>query len=268
MGWIQDISSAIGTQKVTIATHAVTSSFYAGMAIIYNWCTKEVALAEQHAKAIIAAVEDQLDKLKLHDRFQKLENDAVNASHTLNVAMHSKFDGVGEKLKKMETSIENSKLYAEVSTDIKKTQDALKSLDIEGKLYKLEKSIEDTKVGKAIISELNKDVAQFKLYSTDFHLKAHVKMFHDVLNANKNAEVDAKIAEIAQGFSPKEVEIFLIPHIVIHAMTCCSKDGVHLSGQQHCGHIVDDWQTEFNFPPNSCSLINEYCDYTQGCIDH
>jgi len=268
MGWIRDISSAIGTNKVSIVTHAVTSTFYAGVLLVYNWCTKEVALAEQHAKAIVIAVEDQFDKLKLHDRFQKLENDAVSASQTLSNSMHNKFDGVGEKLKKMEASIESSKLYTEVSDDIKRTHDAITSLDIKGKLQKLEKTIEGSAPGQAIISEIHQDMAKIKLYSTGFHLKTHIKMLNDVLNSNKNAEVDARLAKIAVGLSPKEIETILIPSIVINAMTCCSKEGVQLPGQQHCGHSVDDWQAEYNFPPNSCSLINEYCDYTQGCIGH
>lgn len=258
---VKEFTSAYGMHTAVLAICSTST-------LIYNWFKSEVTLAEEHAKAIIIAVENQLDKLKLHDKFQKLESDTIAASHTLSNATHNKFDSLVEKLKKIEAKIENSKVYAEVSADIKKAQDKVKSLDIEGKLRKLEASLEDTKVGKAIINELNKDLAILKLHSADFHLKAPIKMLNGVFNAHKNAEVEEKLAVIANGLSTKEMETIVIPTLVIKAMTCCSKEGVQLSGNEHCGLSIGDWQAEYNFPPNSCLLINEYCDHTQGCISY
>lgn len=259
MGMVKDFTSAYGMPTAFLALSSV---------MLYNWLKNDATLAEEHAKAIIIAVENQLDKLKLHDKFQKIEGDVITVSHALSNATHSKFDSLLEKFEKIETQIENSKLYTEVSAEIKKTQDAVKSLDFEGKLRKLEQSLEDTKLAQAIVKELNKDLAMLKLHAADFHLKNHIKMLNGVFNAHKNAEVEEKLADITQGLAAKEIETFLIPNLVISAMTCCSKEGVHLPGQQHCGHSVDNWQAVYNFPPNSCSLINEYCDYTQGCISY
>lgn len=129
-----------------------------------------------------------------------------------------------------------------------------KSIKDQGqRLVQLEKILDGSMRSKACIDSHSFETA--------------IKMLNDVYNANKNAEITAKFAELSLGFMPQDIENILIPAIVITSMTCCHKDGYAKPGED-CKLPVSDWQKEFEFPANACPLIDGFCEFTHYCMDY